>query len=241
MGVVSSLLRKRSTSFSVPATLMPDFSARNDEAWMAGPSAMGSENGMPSSMMSAPMCGSFSKIANEVSASGSPAVMKGMNPARSAARSSSKRRVMRFVTIPPTRTASAFAAAVGPPHVGGGGNFLVRHRRRSQFFAQGGGDGEDVLVAAPRQADDDQLVLRHFRRHTRDMGDGMRRFERRNDAFQAARQLKRIECFLVCGRDIDDTARFLEPGMLRSNAWIIEPGRNRMRLEHLAVRILKQI
>ena len=44
----------------------PAFSARWDEAWIAGPSAMGSENGMPSSMMSAPAAGRPFKILSEV-------------------------------------------------------------------------------------------------------------------------------------------------------------------------------
>jgi hypothetical protein len=37
---------------------MPLFSARKDEAWIAGPSAIGSVNGMPSSITSAPAAGS---------------------------------------------------------------------------------------------------------------------------------------------------------------------------------------
>ena len=43
---------------SVLLIVCPALSARSDEAWIAGPSAIGSENGMPSSMMSAPAPGS---------------------------------------------------------------------------------------------------------------------------------------------------------------------------------------
>ena len=39
------------------------FKARSDEAWMAGPSAIGSEKGMPSSITSAPAAGKPSRIA----------------------------------------------------------------------------------------------------------------------------------------------------------------------------------
>ena len=45
----------------------PDFSALWDEAWIAGPSAIGSEKGMPSSMISAPEAGSDLRMASEVS------------------------------------------------------------------------------------------------------------------------------------------------------------------------------
>ena len=44
----------------------PDFSARSEEACTAGPSAMGSENGMPSSMMSAPAAGRPCRIFSDV-------------------------------------------------------------------------------------------------------------------------------------------------------------------------------
>ena len=52
------------------------------EACTAGPSAMGSVNGIPSSMTSAPQGESLSKMAKLTSMSGSPAVMKGMKAAR---------------------------------------------------------------------------------------------------------------------------------------------------------------
>jgi len=66
MGVVSSSARKALTMASVLAMVCPDFRARCDDAWMAGPSAMGSENGMPSSMMSAPAAGRLLRMASEV-------------------------------------------------------------------------------------------------------------------------------------------------------------------------------
>ena len=44
----------------------PAFSARSEEAWTAGPSAMGSENGMPSSIRSAPAAGRPSRIFSDV-------------------------------------------------------------------------------------------------------------------------------------------------------------------------------
>ena len=46
---------------------------------MTGPSAVGSEKGMPSSMRSAPFAAMARTAAAVVSRSGSPQVMKGMN------------------------------------------------------------------------------------------------------------------------------------------------------------------
>jgi hypothetical protein len=41
---------------STCASPMPSDSARSPAFWITGPSALGSENGTPSSMMSAPAC-----------------------------------------------------------------------------------------------------------------------------------------------------------------------------------------
>ena len=54
IGVSWSVLRNSATMASVSRIFWPAFSARSDAAWIAGPSAIGSENGMPSSMRSAP-------------------------------------------------------------------------------------------------------------------------------------------------------------------------------------------
>ena len=45
------------TSWIVRRSVMPDFSARSDDAWIDGPSAIGSVNGMPISITSAPAAG----------------------------------------------------------------------------------------------------------------------------------------------------------------------------------------
>ena len=58
-------------------------------AWIAGPSAIGSVNGMPSSITSAP-AGSALRIASEVSGSGSPAVRKVTSAARPSLLSAAK-------------------------------------------------------------------------------------------------------------------------------------------------------
>ena len=52
---------------SVFFSVWPPLSALRPAAWIAGPSAIGSENGMPSSMMSAPAPGSAFMIDSDVS------------------------------------------------------------------------------------------------------------------------------------------------------------------------------
>ncbi len=52
---------------SVFASVWPPCSARWPDVWIAGPSAIGSENGMPISITSAPAPGSALRIASEVS------------------------------------------------------------------------------------------------------------------------------------------------------------------------------
>ena len=52
---------------SVFTIVCPAWSARWPAAWIAGPSAIGSEKGMPTSMMSAPAAGSAFRMASEVS------------------------------------------------------------------------------------------------------------------------------------------------------------------------------
>src|SRR5271169_69970 len=61
---------------------MPCFRARWPAAWMAGPSAIGSENGMPISIRSAPAAGRPANSLAEVAGSGSPAVKYVTRPAR---------------------------------------------------------------------------------------------------------------------------------------------------------------
>jgi len=54
----------------------PAFSALRDEACIVGPSAIGSEKGIPNSMMSTPPSISAVAISKVASGTGSPAVMK---------------------------------------------------------------------------------------------------------------------------------------------------------------------
>src|SRR2546430_4846482 len=96
-GVASSPRRKARTISSVFLSVCPALSARCDDSWIAGPSAIGSVNGMPSSTTSAPAAGTARRSASEVSGSGSPAVRNVTSAARPCDLSSSKRRSMRVL------------------------------------------------------------------------------------------------------------------------------------------------
>ena len=56
--------------------------ARSELRWITGPSAIGSENGTPSSITSAPACTSACITGTVASSDGSPAVMKGTSALR---------------------------------------------------------------------------------------------------------------------------------------------------------------
>src|SRR5580704_7646797 len=68
-------VRRWLTSSSTPARVVPPRNARSLARWMTGPSATGSLNGTPSSIMSAPASAAASTILALASSEGSPAVM----------------------------------------------------------------------------------------------------------------------------------------------------------------------
>ena len=73
MGVSASAVRNLQTMSSTSRIFVPAFSDRCAAFWIAGPSAIGSEKGMPSSMMSA-WPASWVRISKEASGPGSPAM-----------------------------------------------------------------------------------------------------------------------------------------------------------------------
>ena len=97
IGVIASSSRNAATMVRTSSRPTPLASARSDARWTTGPSAIGSENGTPSSITSAPAEVS-ARISGTVAASeGSPAVMYGISAARPAPRSLSKVASMRFI------------------------------------------------------------------------------------------------------------------------------------------------
>src|SRR5882672_4898369 len=78
-GVAVSVLRNSATKDTTWPSPTWCLSARSPERWMTGPSAMGSENGTPSSITSAPALASACMSGTVTPGSGSPAVMYGMS------------------------------------------------------------------------------------------------------------------------------------------------------------------
>ena len=65
----------------------------------------------------------------------------------------------------------------------------------------------------------------------------MRRLQRRDDAFELAAKLERRHRLFVGRREKCHAAHVVEPGMLGTDAGIIETGGNRMRFLDLAVAV----
>ena len=138
-------------------------SARSDEAWIAGPSAIGSVKGMPSSITSAPAAGSPCSSARAVARVGIAGGDEGDQPAApSAAGAEAAAR----------RPLSRSAPATAPS------------RRGSQLGPQPLGDGEDVLVAAAAQIHDQQVVSGRVGARFDDLGQRVGGLQRRDDAFE---------------------------------------------------------
>src|SRR6476660_9681357 len=75
----------------------------------------------------------------------------------------------------------------------------------------------------------------------RHLGQSMRRFQRRNDPFKLAAELKGFDGFIVGGGKKLHASHIIEPGVLRSDAGIIETSRDRVCLLDLSVIVHKQI
>src|SRR5438093_2194521 len=185
-GVAESALRKLEVIASTSRNPTPCFNARSDDRWITGPSAIGSENGTPSSITSAPPSTSACMMPTVPPGSGSPAVTNGMSAARRAARSFSNVTEMRLKVL--------------------------------EGDAGGLAHGVHVLVAAPREVHQQDAVARHAGRELHRIGEGVARFERRDDAFEPAERMERRERFGIGNRDILRAARILEPCVLGSHA-----------------------
>ena len=78
IGILTSL-RSSATRSNILSVVTPPLSARRFAPCITGPSAVGSEKGIPSSIRSAPFSAAARTIFAVVSRSGSPQVMNGMN------------------------------------------------------------------------------------------------------------------------------------------------------------------
>src|SRR5690606_15143304 len=229
----------------------PRASARSELRWMVGPSAIGSENGTPSSSTSAPAATSACITGTVASSNGSPAVMKGIRALRPAALSAANflsRRLIRSARLlSPPLQGEGWVGMVFCRWEGTGGKAARQHHphpdpslegegvKKSNFHAFARGDGVYVLVATAGEVAQDQGVLRQFARQPDRLGDGVAGFERRQDAFGAGELVERSQRLLVGDADVLGAAGVLEEGMLGADARVVQAGRYRMRLGDLAV------
>ena len=88
---------ERGVSASVLRRFLPPRSARRPAAWIAGPSAIGSQNGMPISITSAPALGNALTISSEVSPVGIARHDEGHERSAALGAKAVKRRSMRVV------------------------------------------------------------------------------------------------------------------------------------------------
>ena len=87
------------TVSKILSSVVPLLSERRDAFWIVTPSAIGSENGTPSSIMSAPRSNISSTVFSVVSRSGSPAVTNVMSAFLLAALSSAKHLSIRLISL----------------------------------------------------------------------------------------------------------------------------------------------
>src|SRR5438105_1029013 len=185
---------------------------------MTGPSAIGSENGMPSSIASAPARSNSSTIRGVVPTSGSPHVTYATAPQRSSLRRCLKRRLTRFIVIS-GRSLDSLRSL---------GNAALER-----------GDLRNVLVAAPAQIRDHDCVSFDASAESQQPSERMRRLERGNDPFALAQLVKRLEREIVAAVVILDALRRLQIRMLRPDRRIVESRRNGMRLSDLSELVLQ--
>src|SRR5580765_7397832 len=92
-------------------------SAHSDARWMSGPSAIGSENGMPTSTASAPARAKPSSMVRVASSEGYPAVTNGISPVspRRATNAAARREAVN--ARPGSETSLVAPGALGPVSV----------------------------------------------------------------------------------------------------------------------------
>ena len=82
---------------------------------------------------------------------------------------------------------------------------------------------------------------RIVRRNLHGVVNRVRRLQRRDDAFGCVQRLETLQRLLVVHGDVLRALARLQPAVLRSDAGVIEAGRDAVRLEDLAVGILQQV
>ena len=100
--------------------------------------------------------------------------------------------------------------------------------------------GLHVFVATARKVEHHQVIFRQVRCAFEHFGQGVCAFQCRNNPFQAAAFVERLEGFVVGHRGVLDAADIMQPGVFRADARVVEAGGNRVGVNDLAVIILQQ-
>src|SRR5207249_3476991 len=110
-----------------------------------------------------------------------------------------------------------------------------RSRSLARSFAQ---HDLEILVTTPRKTDHHGLPSA-LARDRGQLGDPVRGLECGDDALGARKEREGVERLAVGARDIPYATAACERRVLRSDAWIVEPRRDRVGLADLAVLVLK--
>src|SRR6266446_10019221 len=98
---------------------------------------------------------------------------------------------------------------------------------------------EAILIAAPRKTNHHHILMAPFRRDAHGLDDGMRRLQRRQDAFELAAQRERLERILVADVRVLDALGVLPVAVFGADAGVIEAGGNAVDVRGLAVLVLQ--
>src|SRR5713101_3253416 len=203
IGIPSRAMAAASSSDA--PTVIPFSRAVCPACWITGPSASGSENGMPISSAAIPDVASLFPTSSDFFLLGWPAIMYATSFRSPFARSAAS-----------SRAVSVFTGAL-------------------RF------DRVHVLVAAPREADEDTAAGTELAGDHACLMQRVRRLERGHDAFEPGAELERGDRVLVPDRDVVHALEITQEGVLGTYPGIVEPGRDRVRVEDLAVAVLQEV
>src|SRR3954469_2636753 len=192
------------------AGVAPRSSARRDASWMVRPSITGSENGMPTSIASAPASATARTTSSHPEPS--PPVTYGTSSLQPAARRS------RSLASSPTA-----AGMSGDPLAG-------------EAFGDLGG----VLVAPARERDQHRAAARHRASgFPGEPAERVCRFERGHDPLGHRQELEPRDRLVVGGVLVARPTRRRELRVLGADTGVVEPRADGVRLEDLAVFVLQ--
>src|SRR5690554_881630 len=111
----------------------------------------------------------------------------------------------------------------------------------SHLHAEMLGHRENIFVAASTHVHDQKITLRQCWGKLADPCKRVSWLQRRYDAFEPRAELEGFQRLLVGHSHVRDPPRFLEPGVLRPHAGVVESSRDGVTLKDLPVLVLQQV